>query len=299
MAFNAWSSVKINRILGLSAAAAEKAERLMPAADTAIRFAFMCFSVTETVLNRIRRNHSARLPVCQSESLIRRASKRYNFNRNVADQKIFQQQKTRRIVGDENFAQSLFGRQPQFFNIINDVFGAVNDTDAGHIGGNQGFENGIVGAAENQCIDAGFGNIFDGFADDGFGNRPRQHRFFNQRNKERARLLIDADGRINGFDGGHVGFAVDRSVSAENADFFVFCQGDGVLRARLDHPQYGNPQIVFERRQRIRRDGVAGDNEGGNAVSVFQKAAAFKAVFNDGFRRPVAVGNAGNVAEVD
>ena len=44
MAFIAWSSVKINRILGLSAAAAEKAERLMPATDTAIRFEFICVS---------------------------------------------------------------------------------------------------------------------------------------------------------------------------------------------------------------------------------------------------------------
>jgi hypothetical protein len=162
-----------------------------------------------------------------------------------------------------------------------------------------GFEQGIVGAAEQEGFGGGsFGESFvEVDLEDFVGDGVVDPAFFDERDEQGAGLLggVEAEGG----EGTGVGVGLDGGGGGEYEGAAGGRRGgEGGFGSGLDDADDRDGQGLLELGQRERGGGVAGDDEEVGSLRV-EELCTLDGVAGDGLAGLGAVGEAGGVAEID
>jgi hypothetical protein len=161
-----------------------------------------------------------------------------------------------------------------------------------------GDEEGVVGAAEEEGVDVALQHRLEVFFEDEFEGGVIEPALLDEGDEEGSGAGVDlevgsAEGEVV-----LVGVAFDGAFGADDADALAVGGGEGGGDAGFEDAEDGDAEGGAEGVESVGGGGVAGDDDGFDAL-VDQELGVFEGEAADGFRGLGAVGDAGGVAEVD
>jgi hypothetical protein len=161
-----------------------------------------------------------------------------------------------------------------------------------------GDEEGVVGAAEEEGVDVALQHRLEVLFEDEFEGGVIEPALLDEGDEEGGGAGVDlevgtAEGEVV-----LVGVALDGAFGADDADALAVGRGEGGGDAGFEDAEDGDAEGGAEGVEGVGGGGVAGDDDGFDAL-VDQELGVFEGEAADGFGGLGAVGDAGGVAEVD